>query len=332
MSIGIAVMAIVTVSTLCAVMSVAMSMRTPGSATTPYAATTLVEPFRGATAGFATLGSRDSARATLAAGATLPRDPGTARSLLETALRDRGYVQGATPELATRALPFDAAASDLEGACGVVMIVGDVATTLTGAGIVGGTTFRTPDPSVFTVASCGATTVHVEGAGSATLRTWLMPGLTPTAPSDTGLTPDALLAHAEMEVVLRRRGYAPVDEIVEVTPTATTAGGFVTVRMPVTPTAGCIPFAVYAEGAGRPQITPGRFDYLEDRGVVGAIACASSGTGWDPTFVDDATVGARVFVRAYAASTPPGTAAISIGAAHVVDAAHASWPAAISQQ
>ena len=331
LSIGLAIVAVVAVAAICAVFSVAMSMRSPGSAVTPYALPASVEPFRGATAAFGTLSSRDSARAVLTGGATLSRDPAGARAALEGVLRDRGYVQGASAETSPRALPLDATAPDLEGACGVVLLIGEVSTTITGAGLAGQTVLRSPDPSAFTVAACGASPIHVEGTGNVAMRTWLLPGLTPTAIEDTGLSADALLAHAEMETVLRRRGYVPSDEILEVTPSATTAGGFVTLHLPVTPPAGCIPFVAYVEGAGRPQLPPGRFDFLDERGLGGAVSCATTSASWEPLYVDDATVGARVLLRAYAAAPGGASTPLSIGSARSVDAAHATWPAAIAE-
>ncbi len=331
LSIGLALVAVVAVASMCAVWSVVSSMRTGSSAITSYTPPGPVEPFRGAIAAFGTLGSRDSARAVLFSGATLTRDPGAARAALEGTLRDRGYVEGTTPETAPEALPFDATPADLDGACGVVLLIGDVSATIAGAGITGGTRFRSVDPSGFTVAVCGTASIHVDGTGSVSMRAWLLPGLTPTALTDTGLSADALLAHAEAETILRRRGYAPVDEILEVTPAPTSAGGFVPAPLPTVPTAGCVPFVAYIEGAGRPQLPPGRFDFLDDRGLSGAVACAATANGWEPLYVDDATVGARMFVRAYrvAASGAPST--ISIAGAHLVDAAHATLPTAIAE-
>jgi hypothetical protein len=331
LSIGLAIVAIVAVASICALYSVVASMHTTTAATTPYTLPGPVEPFRGATAAFATLGSRDSTRALLTGGTAFTRNPAAARAAMEGTLRDRGYVVGATAETASAPLPLETTPADLDGACGVVLVVGDVATTLTVAGVAGGTLYHSVDPSAFTIATCGTAPVRVEGSGEVSLRTWLLPGITEAAMTSTGLSADALLAHAEAELLLRRRGYVPVDEIVEVAPATTTAGGFVTMHLPTTPTAGCIPFVAYVEGAGRPQLPPGRFDFLDDRGLSGAVACATTTAAWEPLYVDDGTVGARVFVRAYAPG-PGGTVSttLSIASAHTVDASHARWPAAIS--
>lgn len=331
LSIGVAIVAVVAVASMCAIFSVVASMHPGTSGTTAYTPPGPIEPFRGATSAFATLGSRDSARAVLFSGATLARDPAAARVALEGTLRDRGYVVGASPETTPQAMPFDAIPPDLDGACGVVLLVGDIAATITSAGISGGTAFRSVDPSAFTVAACGSVPLHVEGTGTVTMRTWLLPGLTPSALTDTGLPADALLAHAEAETMLRRQGYVPSDELVEVTPVPTTAGGFMTMHLPTTPPLGCIPFVAYVVGAGRPQLPPGRFDYLDDRGLSGAVACATTTSAWEPLYVDDATVGARLFVRAYAAGTGTPATTVSIGSARVVDAAHATWPTAIAE-
>ena len=332
MSIGLAILAVVGVASICAVFSVVSSMRTPSPAYTSYAPPAPVEPFRGATSAFGTLGSRDSTRALLGSGTALARDPLGARTALETTLRDRGYVVGTTAESPASPLPFDAPAPDLEGACGVVLVTGDGATTITRAGT-GGTTFASVDPSAFTVALCGPGNVHVEGVGHASLRTWLFAGLTPAAMTSTGVSADALLAHAEAERMLRRRGYVPIDELIEVVPTVATAGGIITLHLPTTPAAGCIPFVAYIEGAGRPQLPIGRFDFLEDRALSGAVACAVTSRNWEPMYVDDTTLGARVLLRAYGAAPagiPTGTPIVSIADAHLVDAAHASRPSEIA--
>ncbi len=331
-SIGLALVAIVGLAALCTLFGVAASLR-PTSAT-PYGYSglpaTLPEPFRGATSAFATLTSRDSARATQFGGVALSRDPLAARAAAEAALRQRGYVQGVAPETAAMALPAELTPGDLDGACGVVLAIGDGGTTITRGGADGGPSFRAADPSALSVASCGTAPVRFEGTGNVVLRTWLLPVVTPSALTSTGAPADAVLAHAEAEIALRRLGYTPSDELIEVTPTPTTAGGFVTLRLPVTPRSGCIPFVVYVEGAGRPQIPPGRFDYLEDRALAGAVSCSATGTSWEPTFVDDTTVGARAWLRAYTSGVPDPAPLPTIGSATHADEASATWPTAIA--
>jgi hypothetical protein len=335
LSIGIAIAAVLAVATVCALFSIVNSNRPPQPYTAygypTYPTYPSTEPFRGASAAFGTVTSRDSVRSTASGGAALTRDPVAARRSLEAALTDRGYVVGATAETPATTLPFDAPAADLEGACGVVLLVGDAATTITRAGV-GSSMFTSVDPSAFTVALCGPATIHVEGVGHAAMRTWLLPGLTPAALTTTALTADALLAHAEAELLLRRHGYAPVDELIEVHISATTPGGFLTLHLPTTPAAGCIPFVAYADGAGRPQLPTGTFDHLDDRALNGAISCATSTRSWEPLYVDDSIPDARVLVRAYAtAASVPSTPTITIGGAHTVDAAHATWPTAIAE-
>ncbi|MFO0681307.1 MAG: hypothetical protein U0234_04610 [Sandaracinus sp.] len=333
-SIGLALGAIVGIAALCTLFGVAASFRASSAPTYAYPGpgVGLAEPFRGATASFATLTSRDSARATQMGGAALSRDPLLARATAESALRQRGYVEGATAESAVLPLPAELTPADLDGACGVVLAIGDGGTSLTRGGVVGATSFRAADPSALTIASCGTAPIRFEGTGNVVVRTWLLPGVVPAALTSTGAPADAVLAHAEAEIALRRLGYTPSAELVEITPTATTAGGFVTLRAPVTPSSGCIPFVVYVEGAGRPQIPPGRFDYLEDRGLVGAVSCAVTGSGWEPSFVDDSTVGARVWLRAYTSGAPETSPIPTIGSATHVDASIATWPAAIASQ
>jgi hypothetical protein len=219
-------------------------------------------------------------------------------------------------------LPIELTPHDLDGSCGVVLFVGDVGATITGGGVVGATSFASVDPSAFTVAVCGASAVRVEGTGSASARAWLFPGLAPSSLGSSGLSADALLAHAEAEVVLRRIGYAPVDEVVSVSWTAPAALG-----APYRPSTGCTPYVAYVEGAGRAMSTFGGHDYLTDRALGAVVGCGVR--AWDLSLTDVGPPGATVTLRAYAAAPPSTT--LSAGAIRAVSAGSASWPPPLAE-
>jgi hypothetical protein len=226
-------------------------------------------------------------------------------------------------------MPFDVTPTDLAGTCGVVVVIGDVGATIRGAGIASGTQYDALDPSAFTIASCGDDPVHVDGVGGATTRVWLYPGLTASLLASTGLSADALLAHAEAEHILRALGYAPTDEVLEVPVVVTSTGAFASLDAPTLPASGCVPFVAYVVGAGRASLPTGQTDFLDDRALSAVIGCAS-GDGWSLTLVDDATLGARAFVRAYGAGSAPSTT-LSVGSVTPVDLAHATWPTPIAE-
>ncbi len=329
-SVGLALVGAVGLAGLCTLFAVVSSMRGYGGASsiTPYY-TGVSEPFMGAATSFGVLGSRDAARAMSYAGAALAPDPVAARRSIETALATRGYVVSTSPESATQQMPFDVTPTELDGSCGVVVVIGDLGALVQRAGVASGTAFEAADPSAMTVASCGAAPVHVEGIGGATTRTWLYPGLTPATLGVTGLSADALLAHAEAETLLRRLGYVPTDEVIEVLVTSTGGGGFATLDAPTMPASGCMPFVAYVVGAGNAQLPIGRADYLRDRALSTLVGCGS-GSGWSLTLVDDATLGATAFVRAYGPGAGPSTT-ITAGSITTVDTAHATWPSPIAE-
>jgi hypothetical protein len=330
-SVGIALIGAVGLAALLTLFCVVSSMRGfRGDATvSPYPTPGLGEPFVGASTSFGVLGSRDSARATAYYGGALAPDPTAARPILEGTLASRGYVVGTSAESPILQMPFDFTPTDLDGSCGVVLLIGDLGALIQRAGVLSGDTFSAIDPSAFTVATCGTAPVHVEGIGGATARVWLFPGLTPSTLASTGLTADALLAHAEAETLLRRLGYEPVDEVIELGATSTGAGAFATLDAPHLPSSGCIPFVAYVVGAGRATLPFGRSDYLDDRALSATVGCAS-GTGWALTLVDDGTLGATAFVRAYRAGGGP-TSISTASSITLVDGAHASWPVPITE-
>lgn len=329
-SVGIALVGAVGVAGLCTLFTVISSMRGCGSdaMVTPYAYGAVNEPFVGANTSFGVLGSRDAARASSYYGGALAPDPVTARRSLEAALASRGYVVSDTPESTLQQMPFDVTPTDLDGSCGVVVIIGDIGALIQRAGIASGDSFRAIDPSAFTVATCGTAPIHVDGIGAAVTRSWLYPGLTPATLVSTGLSADALLAHAEAEVLMRRLGYEPVDEVVEVTATAP-GGAFASLEPPYSPPSGCVPFVAYVAGAGRSSLPFGQSDYLDDRALSAVVGCGS-GNGWSLNLVDDTTPGATALVRAYRAGGGPSTS-ITAGSIARVDDAHAAWPVPITE-
>jgi hypothetical protein len=328
-SVGLALMGAVGLAGLCTVFAVVSSMRGchGDPSPTPYAYGGIPEPFVGATTSFGVLGTRDAARASAYAGGALAPDPIVARRSVEAALASRGYVPSTTAESAIAQMPFDFTPTDLAGSCGVVLFIGDLGAIVQRGAAPTAITFEAIDPSAFAIATCGDMPVHVEGIGGATARVWLYPGLTVSLLGGTGLSADALLAHAEAETLLRRLGYEPVDELLEVPITSTPGGTFVSLDAPYVPASGCTPFVAYVLGAGRANLPFGQTDYPSDRALSTTVGCGS-GHGWTLGLVDDATPGATAFVRAYAAGAGPSTSS-TVSAATVVDAAHATRPTPI---
>ncbi len=82
-------------------------------------------------------------------------------------------------------------------------------------------------------------------------------------------------------------------------------------------------------GAGRAWLPFGSSDHLEDRALTAMVGC-SVGPGWALTVVDEDEPGWTAFVRPYRVGAGP-TTTITAGAIRWVDAAHASWPTAITE-
>ncbi len=220
------------------------------------------EPFTGAYTTFAQI----THHACLVSTAT------TASAAADDVFAKRGYAAGSawTP----RALPFDGAPPDLEGGCGVVVFVG--------SGITGHLLGATAGPNCYpgsaVVSACDGDRIEVQGSGTAEVRTFVFPALTPEVVRATGLPIDAYLAHAEAELLLRPLGWTPSDQIVRSTTTAT---GFSSVPVPFDPASGCVAWIAYAAPVescvGRWQSMEMSRAASEGAAIAGTASCRISG-------------------------------------------------------
>jgi hypothetical protein len=141
----------------------------------------------------------------------VPEYPDPPRDL-DAALRNRGYVRVAAPGLAHE-LPMTITTEDLDGACGVVAVIGEPTSTINSIGAAGQQSFPSCVARLTTIGVCGVTTVRAAGIGQARAAIWTFPGLTPQAIEDTGIPADAALAHAEAEALLARQGIRPTPQV-----------------------------------------------------------------------------------------------------------------------
>ncbi|MBX7196430.1 MAG: hypothetical protein K1X94_30535 [Sandaracinaceae bacterium] len=318
---GAAIGAAFMVFCLCGVTGVALTTHECNAALAPAVVTP--EPFVGTIATFHALSWRDSGRVRW--GTAIVPDP-AARAIVESSLTGRGYVpapsEGAAP---VQALPADFEAPALEGACGLLVLVGDASTTLTRAEVSttsGTESFSAHDPSVLPVPVCGNQRVHVEGAGSAAAHAWLYPGLTREVVEATGLPVDVVLAHAEAEVLLTGRSLAPMDEVAVLeVPTGT---GPQTIPMTRGPASGCVVLVGVIVGGGDPVGAWNPPDRVPDRGLVGLGRCLTRTDAIPSITVPSGT--ARVYVRPYRAVSGTASTGVTAGALHVVREADLSLP------
>ncbi|UJR80456.1 hypothetical protein [Sandaracinus amylolyticus] len=294
------------------------------------------EPFVGAAAAIEELGWRDATRARPAYAMPAVPDAHAARVALEDALAARGYVQvEVADDSHGRSLPFESAIRGLEGACGIVAVLGVGNASLLA---VDGPDGAVPasDPSVVTIAACDTTSVRATGTGMATIAVWQLPGITPTDVSASGLSPEIVLAHAEAEALWRARGWEPRDEIVQDFHAAGSVA-FISPPAGVAPTSGCIAWVGVAIGAGRAETMSrgtllGR-DYARDRALFGAASCAPSSSvpSTMTSLTDERGDGYVVHWRAWGTSgAGPSRSTVAVapsaGALRVVDVRGATVP------
>lgn len=283
------------------------------------------------------LGWRDAARGRPTWAAPSTPDAAAAERALDAALRARGYVETPRdPAESARSLPFELRSDALDGACGVVVVLGVGTTTITGLDDADQGTVRAPDPSVVSIARCGVGTLRAAGLGTAVVRTWLLPGITPADVARIALPADVVLAHAEAEAILRAHGLEPVDALArEAVPTGTA------VVPPARPGAsGCATWVGVAEGGGRAETQgPTGFvgrDYALDRAMFGAASCAGPpATETSTSLTDDAGDGVVVVWRPYRSpgggptrAPAAGSTVTTVGAAEVVPLADLAAPGA----
>ncbi len=288
------------------------------------------EPFPGAEGTARVLGWRGC---TGAQGPAVPGPSGGARGRIERDLEMRGY-EAAGDWSDPVALPIEQSFPDLIGKCGVVAVITDGG---------GAWLTHTGDDQVCThdattAGACGTETVRIAGSGNVRLRIYTMDGLSDGDPERTGIPSDALLAHAEAEVLLGRGAWSASVSVVE-EPLARTTSGSHTLRPPARPGSGCVPFVAVGLGVDSARTNwLGRnvsWSNTQGRFVVAAIACAGSGMFGDrmtELAVTDTGSGGTIWWRAYdASSAGPSTTTVTptIGAATLTSAAGVALPPSV---
>ena len=268
-----------------------------------------------------------------------PAVPGTAattgghQARLERDLGARGYeALGEWSDPVS--LPITDSYPDLIGKCGVVAVVTDGSGWLTHAG-----DYPVCLSDATTVGVCGTEEARFVGSGTVRVRVFEMPGLSDGDPARTGMPSEALLAHAEAEVMLSHGGWTAGLAIVE--ETVAPRSGNHALTPPTRPGSGCVPYVAVGLGIGSARTSwLGRnvaWSNAERRFVVAAIACAGSGMfGNRVTQVDvrDDNRGGTVWWRPYDATTAgPSTAGsaatTTIGAATTAAATGLALPPSV---
>lgn len=206
---------------------------------------------------YATLGDRDCSLSDLES--------------LRSQLFERGHrFVSESPPLE---LPLREAATDLEGACGVALVVAEP-TALVNSVRAGDGPSVTPCVSrMASVALCGADTVAAEGTGRATVYLFVTPGLTPANVAETGLTPEAAVGLTEAELILGRAGYRAGPEAVRVE-----RGGGTRTWEPPQPAHGCVAWVIATSGFSLAHSSLDTDSFASDsrvgRQLIGAVSCA----------------------------------------------------------
>jgi len=294
---GLAVLGLLLASGVCVLTGVLLTERTADTAAR--------EPFDGMTSAFSLLTSQDAYGASAA----------ESRRLAEEQVARRGYVpvpSDVPVQLMTLPLEFDAQGFD--GACGVLLAVGDSATSITRVALPSGSAWTPHDPHVGVVAVCAAAHIRVEGTGSIALHPWLFPGLTSADLAPTSIPTEVALAHAEAAHMISASGFEPTDEVVVLSSAAGQS------NMPIArrPASGCVPFVVVAIGADSLSTLWITGDASPDRSVTGGALCATRQDGM-PTF--SSSTAATLYLRTYRASSSARLAGPAMGALHVVSEA-----------
>ncbi len=295
------------------------------------------EPFSGARSAVASVGWHGCLAAESGPTVGAPRLIDEPR--VDAALALRGYVpEGEWSD--PRALPFDDTVPGLEGGCGLVALVAPSGSNLSrgSSGAGAGAVQTVCAPELLLLGICGGAPVHVEGTGTATMRVFAAPGLTPDILRATGLPTDVALAHAEAASALAVAGWTASDEVVGVRVPAAAGTYGLTVRPPSPPAVGCLAYVAVGVGLGHARIYwPG--GPLPEEATVDRFESVTVACGGAPYFdgtlnLEDADHdGGRVWFRAY---SPPvgGPAMPALGARrplaftmHVVRASDAVMPA-----
>ena len=253
---------------------------------------------------FAALGDRDGAASPYAA---------------------RGYVSAEVPYV-ERELPFDLTTSGLDGLCGVVELVPDATSRVTRASL--GERELAPHGHGVSFAACGVRDGRAEGVGRASVRLWVMPGLTPEDVAASELPDDVVLALAEAEHVLHARGWQAGGEVLGIDPAAIGPRW-----QPPRPASGCVAWAVVAVGLDELRAERGaehvHMDTRRGRQLVGAVSCHDGGDVVPTRPAIGAMPGALPFDRRGGPRIPaaPGALLTTVGAVRRVPPEALTLPA-----
>lgn len=299
------------------------------------------EPFPGADAALVPLGSRDC----LAAGGPLMGGPVPVVGVAAVAseLRRRGYqaIEGDWGD--PQPMPLRFSAHGLAGGCGVAAFVPEPGARIDAAGAEAGVEAVPCTQAVATVAMCGDAVTPVSGTGNVWARTFVFPGLTPSAVEASGIPAHATLAHAEAELSLRSLGWLPETQVLHDPVSTGTPGMAHTPTPPAAPTSGCIAWVVVGEGVGRSQTEwagrPIDQDAAQGTFTAGVIACAPDPSGAPNetrlTLFDSGGDGGQLWWRPYAPQAGPTVPTnaldqtVTVGDARVVERADLRVPAGV---
>jgi hypothetical protein len=249
--------------------------------------------------------------------------PDESADALHDALIARGYAaegEWGAPEPLPLARSFPA----LHGACGVVVVRTQPGVMLTELGA-----DKRPSCNMYaaSIGACGADEVRAEGNGTGDIQTrvYLMPGLTEQAVVDSGAPVDALLGHAEAEVMLATLGWTPGDDVLFEEVTA--ARGTGTYAPPQLPSNGCVPWVVVGIGMSHASTTWIHRSVDNDVGrtrfQLGLIGCGGTGMlGARRTELYAQLEGSPpglLYFRPYTIGAPAGARTVTIGQASFAD-------------
>lgn len=261
------------------------------------------EPWDGMGAAFGSLGSPMQFVVTT---------PSEARANAEGQLATHGYVPMESTAPATlSALPYELDAA-MDGACGVLLAVGDASTSITRVILPSGHSYAPRDAHAAPVRVCGDAHVRIEGTGSVAVHRWLFPGITAADVNASGLPTEVALAHAEASHVLIPSRLEATDEVVVLTLPSVGAYPIPLTRRPVT---GCVPFVAVAVGA---DALPTGWTEASNEAGLGTIGSALCATRMDTIPSFNATgSGTSVYVRFYREVPTPRAAGPAIASIRV---------------
>lgn len=190
-------------------------------------------------------------------------------------LHGRGYERH--DDAPPAELPFDAETTPLDGLCGVVQIE-PAETSRVEAATLGELELTPGVPEgLVSLAACGSVPLAVRaGTGQASLRYWVMPGLTPADVAASELPAEVALGFAEAEHALRADGFRATDRALRVE-----IGDGSVSWTPPRPASGCVAWVVVGIGFGRLVARHAGVQIHEDgrpgRQLLGAVSCSDGG-------------------------------------------------------